>query len=155
MRSVRLDEVALDVVARDAHGVLEIAAARFARARGLAAGPAARALLRREEAGSTALGAGVAVPHARVGGIGAPWVIYLRLADPLPFKAPDGAPVREYLVIFVPERGDTDDHLALLATVATCFSDPAVRSALARASTAEDVRRAFGDVSPQQCARPA
>lgn len=73
----------------------------------------------------------------------APWTLYLRLADALPFDAPDGKPVRDFLVILVPETGDIDAHLALLAHVASSCGDGDFRATLSAAASLRDVRRGF------------
>src|SRR6185295_11739634 len=48
-----------------------------------------RALWRREQCGSTGLGHGIAIPHARIPGISDPVVLFARTRDPIPFDAPD------------------------------------------------------------------
>jgi PTS system nitrogen regulatory IIA component len=119
---------------------LEAVAALVARSRDLAAAPVFRALWRREEAGSTALGCGVAIPHARLGVIDRPVKLLVRMKYPIEFDAPDGAPVSLLYVILVPADGSTDEHLQLLALVAQAFSDPALRARLAMAADATEVR---------------
>ena len=47
----------------------------------------------REDLGSTALGAGVAIPHGRVKGLKEPVAALVRLNTPIEFAAPDGLPV--------------------------------------------------------------
>ena len=51
------------------------------------------ALQAREQLGSTALGRGVALPHARLGGDGPPVTIFARLLRPIEFEARDDEPV--------------------------------------------------------------
>ena len=51
------------------------------------------ALQAREQLGSTALGRGVALPHARLGGDGPPVTIFARLLRPIDFEARDDEPV--------------------------------------------------------------
>ncbi|MDX1381695.1 MAG: PTS IIA-like nitrogen regulatory protein PtsN [Xanthomonadales bacterium] len=80
-------------------------------------------LCSRERLGSTGLGKGVAIPHARVSGCSAPQAVFLRLARPLAFDAADGKPVDLVFVLAVPESC-TDDHLKLIAQIAELFSDP-------------------------------
>ncbi|MEP6941627.1 MAG: PTS sugar transporter subunit IIA [Betaproteobacteria bacterium] len=63
---LRPQEVVLDVDVADSKRALEAAADCISRAHGLDGRPIARALLRREQVGSTALGHGVAIPHARI-----------------------------------------------------------------------------------------
>src|SRR3546814_4293750 len=60
-------------------------------------------LFARERLGSTAPGQGVAVPHGRVKGLEAPLAAFVRLAQPVPFDAPDGQPVTMLMCLLVPE----------------------------------------------------
>lgn len=122
------EEIHLDVPLRDVRHALEFIADAIGRRHGLESAPVFRALSRREQAGSTALGAGFAVPHARIHGIGCPLTLLVRASKPIDFLAPDREPVSLMLAIVVPEHGDHDDHLRLLALVAQLFSEPGFRA---------------------------
>lgn len=98
----------------------------------------------REELGSTALGLGVALPHARIKGLRRPLAAYLRLQSPIPFDAPDDRPVADYFILLVPEQA-TQAHLELLALVAEKFGDPAFRDRLHGQVDVSGVYQAFFD----------
>jgi len=138
-------EIVLGVELRDRRHALESAAATIARMHRLKPEPIFRALWRRELVGSTALGHGVAIPHARIGGIERPLTLFVRPKWAIDFAAPDGKPVSSILVIMVPSDRDPDDHLELLALVAQAFSDPSFRSRVSGPSTVADVGGAFAD----------
>lgn len=140
---LRPQEIVLDVDARSAAAVLETAAAYLGRAHALDAAPILRALSRREQVGSTGLGMGIAIPHARIDGIARPLTLFLRTRDPIEFGAPDGKPVSKFLVIMVPADGANDVHLQLLALVAQAFSDRGFREHLSAATTAAQVDDVF------------
>lgn len=94
--------------------------------------PAARVtegLMERERLASTALGLGVALPHARIKGLKQPLAAFIRLHSPIPFDAPDNQPVADVFVLLVPEQA-TELHLQMLAEVAAKFGDPAFRERL-------------------------
>jgi PTS system nitrogen regulatory IIA component len=133
----------LDVDIRDREHALEVSAAEIGRAHGVDPGPIFRALWRREQSGSTALGDGFAIPHARTGGLVRPLTLFLRARHPLAFHAPDGKPVTDLLVIMVPADGANDDHLQLLALVAQLFSDSGFRKQLHRAPDVAAAEKAF------------
>ena len=133
----------LDVIAKDKQELFRIAVAMLQRAYAVDPAPILRALWRREEAGSTGLGRGVAIPHARVTGISEPLTILLRLRAPIAFDAPDGKPVSLALVIIVPADDATEQHLRLLARFASLCTNRTFRTRLIEAATAEDVRRTF------------
>ena len=86
-------------------------------------------LSRREQAGSTAVGEGVAIPHARVSGLERIFIGYARLVSPIPFGAPDGKRVSHVLVLLVPSPA-TDEHLKILAEASHLFSDRRFREQL-------------------------
>src|SRR5947199_10244858 len=60
-------------------------------------------LFARERLGSTGLGQGVAIPHGRIKGLKEALGALIRLAQPVPFNAPDAAPVTLGIVLLVPE----------------------------------------------------
>jgi len=106
------------------------AIARFVAGRhGVAEASVYDGLAEREKIGSTALGFGIAIPHARIKGLEAPVAAYVRTTAPIPFDAPDFRPVGDMLVLLVPEDA-TDEHLQLLAEVADLFTDRSLRERL-------------------------
>lgn len=129
--------------ARTGKQMIDAAARAIAATCGLQATPVFDALWRREQAGSTALGHGFAIPHARITGIPAPSTLYVRTSEPIPFGAPDGDPVSDFLVILVPPDGGDDDHLQLLAAISHLLSDRRFRAALHAAATGDVADAAF------------
>jgi PTS system nitrogen regulatory IIA component len=137
------EEIILDLDVDERKQALQAAAAAIGRKHGLDPAPVFRALWRREQVGSTALGQGVAIPHARIVGIERPLTLFMRPKQAIPFDAPDGKPVSSLLTIMVPADGATDDHLELLALVAQMFSDPSFRSRLSSTSDEGEAQRTF------------
>ena len=91
--------------------------------------PVFDSLFARERLGSTGLGQGVAIPHGRIKGLKDALGAFLRLAQPVPFDAPDGKPVSLVFVLLVPEKA-TEKHLQILSELAQMFSDRALREAM-------------------------
>jgi PTS system nitrogen regulatory IIA component len=135
--------IALDLDIHGRNGLLEVAATLLQPSCRIAKEPIYRALQRREHAGSTAVGGGLAIPHARIPGIEVPRTLFLRARTPIRFRAPDGQPVAEFFVILVPVEGAPEMHLQLLRAVAELFSRPAFRAALAAAQSTAAVAAAF------------
>lgn len=98
----------------------------------------ARKLLDREELGSTALGYGIALPHARIQGIQAPRAIFMRLSQSIDFDAPDEEPVDIIFAMLVP-AGANEEYLRLLAALAKMFNDPDIRERLRSATTQSEI----------------
>src|SRR5512140_62545 len=87
-------------------------------------------LFERERLGSTGLGQGVAIPHGRIKGLKEALGAFVRLAQPVPFDAPDGKPVSLVFVLLVPEHA-TERHLQILSELAQMFADRELRERLA------------------------
>lgn len=136
--------ILLDVDVRDTSQLLEIAAATIAQAQGLDQAPIFAALWRREQARSTGLGDGFAIPHARISGIASPITLFMRTKVGIAFHAPDGKPVSHLLVILVPADGAKQDHLELLALIARLFSLPGFRARLTGALDRKAAADVFG-----------
>jgi len=92
-------------------------------------------LFARERLGSTGLGQGVAIPHGRIKGLKDALGAFVRLAQPVPFDAPDGKAVNLLFVLLVPEQA-TEKHLQILSELAQMFSDRALREAMTAAPDA-------------------
>jgi nitrogen PTS system EIIA component len=99
-------------------------------------------LSRRERLGSTGLGQGIAIPHARVTNLNRILVAYMRLKSPIPFDAPDGEPVCDILVLLVPKEA-TEEHLTILADATQMFGDRRFRARLRQCADPLAVKRLF------------
>jgi PTS system nitrogen regulatory IIA component len=99
-------------------------------------------LTRREQVGSTGLGQGIAIPHARVKDLKRILVVYVRLKLAIPFDAPDGKPVSDILVLLVPKQA-TEEHLVILADAAQLFSDRHFREQLHLCGNRTDAKQVF------------
>jgi PTS system nitrogen regulatory IIA component len=86
-------------------------------------------LFARERLGSTGLGQGVAIPHGRIKGLKEAVGAFVRLAQPVPFDAPDGKPVNLVFLLLVPEQA-TEQHLQILSELAQMLSDRELRERL-------------------------
>ena len=123
------DCIALDNPAKNRADAFAAAGALFAKQVGIDASSVIEFLNAREELGSTALGAGVAIPHGRVKGLKQPAAALIRLKDPIEFAAPDGEPVKIFIFLLVPEKA-TQQHLEILSSIAQLLSDADVREIL-------------------------
>lgn len=102
-------------------------------------------LLAREAAGSTACGAGAAIPHARLPGNDACVALVARLPRPIDWYAVDGRPV-DLLVLLLSPIGNDSDHLKALARISRTLRDAETLAAL-RAADSRDAMRAA--IAPQ------
>lgn len=95
------------------------------------------ALVEREKLGSTGLGYGVALPHARLPNLHAPMACFFKLEKPIDYEAPDAQPVDLIIGLFVPEQAH-DAHLQLLSQIANAFNHESFRAALRQCEQAQD-----------------
>ncbi|MEM7508473.1 MAG: PTS IIA-like nitrogen regulatory protein PtsN [Pseudomonadota bacterium] len=79
-------------------------------------------LMEREKLGSTAMGNGIAIPHARIEDLDKIVGFFARLERPLDFEAADGLGVDLVFALLVPEGSGTD-HLRALAKVSRLLRD--------------------------------
>ncbi len=87
------------------------------------------AILEREELGTTAIGGGVAIPHARVEGLKRISLVVAISPTGVPFDSLDGKPVHVIFMLLAPE-GATPSYLRVLANISRLLKDRELISAL-------------------------
>lgn len=100
------------------------------------------ALLEREALGSTGLGSGVAVPHARVEGLEQVSALFVRLDTPVAYESLDDRPVDLLFALFAPLNAGAE-HLRALAAVSRAMRSPELREQLRQARTVDAVSALF------------
>lgn len=98
------------------------------------------AILEREQLGSTAVGHGVVLPHARLQGLSHPVGGFASLVTPIDFDAVDEQPCDLVFMLLAPD-GAGADHLRALAKVARVMRQPDLRQSLRDASGEEEIRQ--------------
>jgi PTS system nitrogen regulatory IIA component len=141
------DDILLDLAAYSKQRAFEDISRLVAARHGLPEEHVLASLLEREKIGSTALGQGFAIPHARVAALSRPIAAFVRTEMPIPFDAPDGKPVSDLLVLLVPQRA-TEAHLLLLAEAAEMFCDVSFRERLRGCVDSAAVHSAFAQWRP-------
>jgi PTS system nitrogen regulatory IIA component len=139
---LRIEDILLDLEVAGRSQLFDALGCHISRGHGLPAELVVAGLVRREQLGSTALGEGIAIPHARVKDLERILIAYIRMRSPIPFDAPDGAPVTHVLALLVPKQA-TEEHLQILAEAAQQLSDRRFRQRLQNCATAEEVKRLF------------
>ncbi|MEO6091501.1 MAG: PTS sugar transporter subunit IIA [Novosphingobium sp.] len=129
-------EAVATIAANTKPAILDQLSVRFAEVYGLDRQPVLAAILDRENLGSTGFGRGVAIPHARVGGLNRPVAAFLRLAAPVDFSAADGIPVDLVFGLLSPETAGAA-HLHALAAISRLMRNERMHESLIRAPGAE------------------
>jgi len=99
-------------------------------------------LQKREELGSTGIGGGVALPHARFHQAGKPIGMLVRLRKPIDFDSVDGESVDLVFLLLLPETPDSE-QLGALAAIARKLRSAEVTAALRAARDAAHMYRAL------------
>ncbi len=95
-------------------------------------------LLDRERLGSTGLGNGFAIPHARLSNLDSTIGCFIRLRQAVNFEAMDQQPVDLVFCIIIPENA-ADEHLKILSSLAKIFSQNQVRTDIRNASSVDNI----------------
>jgi len=95
-------------------------------------------LLEREHLGSTGVGNGVAIPHAKLPDIDGIIGVFAKLDRPISFEAIDDQPVDIVFMLLAPE-GSGAEHLKALSRIARVLRDQNTLSGLRNASNADAI----------------
>lgn len=112
-----------------------------------------REVLDREAQGSTGVGGGVAIPHAKSTGVAVPALAAMTLCEELEYGSLDGAPVRLLFQIAVPDT-DANLHVAVLADLARLLMDPDFCTRLLEAKTPDEFLQVIADRETPTAADP-
>jgi PTS system nitrogen regulatory IIA component len=131
-------DVMIDVRAPNKRLLLQELAAKAASSLGLGVDQIAPDLLKREELGSTGVGGGVAIPHARLPDLQRPYGLLAKLKQPLKFDAIDGRAVDIVFILLLPAVAE-NEQLGALALVARTLRASETLGRLRRARDASEL----------------
>lgn len=94
-----------------------------------------KGILAREELSSTAIGEGIAIPHAKSEAVREPSLAVMTVPDGVDYDAMDGEPSYLFFMIAAPNDGDV--HLDVLARLMTVLMDEELRDKLIAAKSKE------------------
>jgi nitrogen PTS system EIIA component len=130
-------DVVIGLQVKDKVGLLKELSARAARKLHLPAQAVADEIQKRDELGSTGIGGGVAIPHARFRQLQKSFGYLARLERPIAYEAIDGQPVDVVFLLLLPAASQLE-QLNTLAAAARKLRDPeVVRRIRASTSSAE------------------
>jgi mannitol/fructose-specific phosphotransferase system IIA component (Ntr-type) len=110
--------------------------------------PLLELLVMRERLGSTAIGKGVALPHARSLTVNRPQLVVARSRRGIDWDAPDELPVTLILLILTPGEWGEEAHHALLGRAAWVARLQRNRQRLLDAANFDEVASVFREVGP-------
>jgi PTS system nitrogen regulatory IIA component len=139
-------DVALDVRESDKARLLQQLSSQAAAKVGLSANEVCTQIIKREELGSTGVGNGVALPHARLRGLSTPFGLFARLRHGIDFEAIDSQPVNMVFLLLLPD-GTGASQLNALASVARALRDPETLQRIRSAADRDSLFQAIVDAS--------
>ena len=114
-------------------------------------------ILKREEMGTTAIGMGVAIPHAKSEAVKAPALTAITVPAGVNYDAPDGEDCQ--LIFMIAATLDGDVHLEVLARMMQMLMDPEFTSKLKAAKSADEFLQIIDaketEKFPEEAAAPA
>jgi PTS system nitrogen regulatory IIA component len=136
--------VVIDVPASGKAALLSDLARRAAAELKLDSDAVTNEIEKRDELGSTGIGGGVALPHARLREIKKPYGLLARLKSPIDFDAIDSEPVDIVFMMLLPAASQLD-QLNTLAAAARKLRDRGVLNRLRKATTSAELYAAIAD----------
>jgi PTS system nitrogen regulatory IIA component len=103
-------------------------------------------ITKREELGSTGVGNGVALPHARLRGLSTPFGLFARLRHGIDFEAIDNQPVDIIFLLLLPD-GAGASQLNALASVSRALREPETLQRIRSAADRDSLFQAIVDSS--------
>ncbi len=131
--------VMADLEASSKKHALELMAAFAAESLGLSSKAVFTVLVDREKLGSTGVGRGIAIPHAKMAGLESIHGFLIRSREAVPFEAVDDEPVDLFFLLLAPESAGAE-HLKALARVSRALRDRDTVQALREAVGAAAMR---------------
>ena len=128
------EQVVMPVAARDKNGVIAELTRHLADRWGCDYEEVLGAVREREAGGSTGIGFGVAIPHARSARVPELSLVCGVSPSPVPFDSIDGEPVRLFFLIVGP-LASAGEHVKLLGRIARLVRQDQVRQRLVGAAT--------------------
>ena len=144
MIKIKLDDshVSVNDSCKTKKSILEKISDLLSRSSGVSRENIFKKLYEREKLGSTSIGKGVAIPHARIEDIEYPFLSIIILDEPVEFDNIDSLDVDIIVSIIVPEN-NYNDHLELLACLSSKLDNSSVRKELRQARNSSQIIKNF------------
>ena len=107
-----------------------------------------KGILAREEKGSTAVGEGIAIPHAKSEAVKAPSLAAMTVPEGVDYEALDDEPSNLLFMIAAPNDGDV--HLEVLSRLMTILMDEDFRAKLLNAKDKEEFLKIIDDMENEK-----
>lgn len=103
------------------------------------------AIVEREKLGSTAIGNGVAIPHAKIEGVIKPILVFGRSPEGIDFNSLDGEKTYIFFML-ISSKIDVGSHLKILAKISHLIKDKFTIGLLKKASNKNEILGIISDL---------
>jgi PTS system nitrogen regulatory IIA component len=140
MINIKLDDshISINDNCRSKKSILEKLSQLLSKSSGINVNEIFTELYEREKLGSTSVGNGVALPHARIKGVEHPFVSIIILDNPIDFDNIDNLDVDIIVCLIVPYE-ETENHLALLSNLSEILDQISNRKKLRSARNSQQI----------------
>ena len=140
MINIKLDDsqISINDNCRSKKSILEKLSQLLSKSSGINVNEIFTELYEREKLGSTSVGNGVALPHARIKGVEHPFVSIIILDNPIDFDNIDNLDVDIIVCLIVPYE-ETENHLALLSILSEILDQISNRKKLRNARNSQQI----------------
>jgi nitrogen PTS system EIIA component len=142
------DRIMIGVAGSSKKQLIEQLAERAAELTGLSQRSLFEIVMRRERLGSTAIGNGIAIPHAVHQDVTRTMGIIAVLTNPVDFDAPDRKPVDIVCLVIGPQNADSD-HLKCVSSVARSLREVTICEQFRAAKTPNELIEHLGNASDE------
>ena len=142
------DQIMVGVAGRSKKQLIEQLAERAAELTGLCQRSLFEIVMRRERLGSTAIGNGIAIPHAVHQDLTRTMGIIAVLTSPVDFDAQDCKPVDIVCLVIGPQNADSD-HLKCVSSVARSLREASICDQIRAAKTPNELIGHLGNTSDE------
>lgn len=143
--AIKKNLIKVPLVSTDKDGIIEELATLYAFEEGLSEDKRKEIIStieEREMLGSTAMENGIAIPHAKIGGLDKVSVVIGISRLPVAFGAPDGKGTNVFFLVLAPPENPSE-HIQILSSIAKACSSQLFMRMLLSSKTKEDVYNLF------------
>ena len=137
---IETENIILDLKSKSKKNLLEFIAMKMSKDNNVEKDIIFEKLYEREKLGTTGLGKGIVIPHARIPNTKEPKIIIVKLDMPLNYESIDGNDIDIVFALIVPEKEDSL-HIDLLSNIANMLEDKSFLLYIRNSTSKEEIKR--------------
>ena len=137
---IETENIILNLKSKSKKNLLEFIAMKMSKDNNVEKDIIFEKLYEREKLGTTGLGKGIAIPHARIPNTKEPKIIIVKLDMPINYESIDGNDIDIVFALIVPEKEDSL-HIDLLSNIANMLEDKSFLLYIRNSTSKEEIKR--------------